>query len=164
MPKRRTPKRPVTPTRGRARPGASLPASTLPPDQRLGAALERQDAAAVAFALRNDHVIVPLLPVEGEPQVRVFRRGEADKYMLLLFSAPEHYAAMTPQEPEHRVLAYDGATLRDFLEQNIGVLEAVWFDVAGPHAMQAEPQDVLDALRLPREGAETNPDGVASRP
>lgn len=159
MPKRRTPKRPVTPTRGRARPGASvpapgLPASTLPPDQRLGAALERQDAAAVAFALRNDHVIVPLLPVEGPPQVRVFRRGEADKYMLLLFSAPEHYAAMTPHEPEHRVLAYDGATLRDFLEQNIGVLEAVWFDVAGPHAMQAEPQDVLDALRLPREGAD----------
>lgn len=154
MPKRRTPKRPVRPTRGKALPGTGLPASTLPPDQRLGAALERQDAAAVAFALRNDHVIVPLLPVEGEPQVRVFRRGEADKYMLLLFSAPEHYAAMTPQEPEHRVLAYDGATLRDFLEQNIGVLEAVWFDVAGPHAMQAEPQDVLDALRLPREGAD----------
>ena len=151
MPKRRTPKRPVRPTRGKALPGAGLPASTLPQDQRLGAALERQDAAAVAFALRNDHVIVPLLPVEGPPQVRVFRRGEADKYMLLLFSAPEHYAAMTPQEPEHRVLAYDGATLRDFLEQNIGVLEAVWFDVAGPHAMQAEPQDVLDALRLSRD-------------
>jgi len=155
MPKRRTPKRPVRPTRGKALPGAGLPASTLPPDQRLGAALERQDAAAVAFALRNDHVIVPLLPVEGPPQVRVFRRGEADTYMLLLFSAPEHYAAMTPQEPEHRVLAYDAATLRDFLEQNIGVLEAVWFDVAGPHAMQAEPQDVLDALRLPREGADS---------
>jgi hypothetical protein len=160
MPKRRTPKRPARPTRGKGLPGAGLPASTLPPDQRLGAALERQDAAAVAFALRNDHVIVPLLPVEGPPQVRVFRRGEADKYMLLLFSAPEHYAAMTPQEPEHRVLAYDAATLRDFLEQNIGVLEAVWFDVAGPHAMQAEPQDVLDALRLPRDGAaDTDADG-----
>lgn len=153
MPKRRTPKRPVRPTRGKGLPALRLPESTLSPEQRLGAALERQDAAAVAFALRNDHVIVPLLPVEGPPQVRVFRRGEADKYMLLLFSAPEHYAAMTPQEPEHRVLAYDAATLRDFLEQNIGVLEAVWFDVAGPHAMQAEPQDVLDALRLPREGA-----------
>ncbi|MDR9433814.1 hypothetical protein [Pontimonas sp.] len=24
-------------------------------------------------------------------------------------------------------------------EQNIRVLEAVWFDVAGPHAMQAKP-------------------------
>ena len=154
MPKKRSPKRPTRPQRSAGLPAAALPESTLPPDQRLGAALERQDAAAVAFALRNDHVIVPLLPVEGPPQVRVFRRGEADTYMLLLFSAPENYAAMTPQEPEHRVLAYDGETLRDFLEQNIGVLEAVWFDVAGPHAMQAEPQDVLDALRLPREVAD----------
>ncbi|MBX9472338.1 MAG: SseB family protein [Chryseoglobus sp.] len=128
-----------------------MPPSTLPPELRLDAALDRQDAAAVAFALRNDHVIVPLLPVDGPPQVRVFRRGEADKYMLLLFSAPENYAAMTPGEAEHRVLAYDGATLAEFLEQNIGVLEAVWFDVAGPHAMQAEPQDVLDALRLTAE-------------
>ena len=154
MPKKRSPKRPTRPQRSAGLPAAALPESTLPPDQRLGAALERQDAAAVAFALRNDHVIVPLLPVEGPPQVRVFRRGEADTYMLLLFSAPENYAAMTPQEPEHRVLAYDGEPLRDVLEQNIGVLEAVWFDVAGPHAMQAEPQDVLDALRLPREVAD----------
>jgi len=129
----------------------SLPPSALPPEQQLAAALERQDAAAVAFALRNDYVIVPLLPVEGPPQVRVFRQGESDKYMLLLFSSPERYVAMVPQEDDHQVLAYDGATLREFLEQNIGVLEAVWFDVAGPHAMQAEPQDVLDALRLSAE-------------
>jgi hypothetical protein len=130
---------------------ASQPAvhpSSLPPEQQLAAALEKQDAVAVAFALRNDHVIVPLLPVEGPPQVRVFRRGEADKYMLLLFSSPESYVAMVPEETDHRVLPYDGSTLADFIEQNIGVLEAVWFDVAGPHAMQAEPQDVLDALRL----------------
>lgn len=154
MPKKRPSKRPGRAPRAVGLPAAALPASTLPPEQRLGAALERQDAVAVAFALRNDHVIVPLLPVDGPPQVRVFRRGEADTYMLLLFSAPENYAAMTPQEPEHRVLAYDGDTLRAFLEQNIGVLEAVWFDVAGPHAMQAEPQDVLNALRLPRESAD----------
>ncbi len=163
MPKKRSSKRPGRAARPVGLPAAALPSSTLPPEQRLGAALARQDAAAVAFALRNDHVIVPLLPVEGPPQVRVFRRGEADTYMLLLFSAPENYAAMTPQEPEHRVLAYDGETLRDFLEQNIGVLEAVWFDVAGPHAMQAEPQDVLDALRLPREGAD-GADAAAGEP
>ena len=126
----------------------ALPPSSLPPEQQLAAALEKQDAAAVAFALRNDHVIVPLLPVDGPPQVRVFRRGESDKYMLLLFSSPETYVAMVPQETDHRVLPYDSATLLEFLEQNLGVLEAVWFDVAGPHAMQAEPQDVLDALRV----------------
>ena len=104
----------------------ALPPSSLPVEQQLAAALEKQDAAAVAFALRNDHVIVPLLPVEGPPQVRVFRRGESDKYMLLLFSSPETYVAMVPQETDHRVLPYDAATLLEFLEQNLGVLVAGW--------------------------------------
>jgi hypothetical protein len=130
-----------------------LPSSMLPPEQRLGAALERQDAMAVAFALRNDRVIVPLLIVDGPDQVRLFRRGDVDKYMLLLFSSPQTYAAMVPEEPEHRVVPYDRATLVEFLEQNVGVLEAVWFDVAGPHPMQAVPQDVLDALRTSADEA-----------
>jgi hypothetical protein len=114
----------------------------------LEVALKAQDAAAVAFALRNDKVIVPLLPVEGPAQIRVFRRDDADKYMLLLFSSAETYVRMLPNETDHRVLAYDRDTLKEFLDTNIGVLEAVWFDVAGPHAMQAAPQDVLDALNL----------------
>ena len=116
--------------------------------EQLAAALQKQDALAVAFALRNDRVVVPVLPVDGPPQVRVFRRDDADRYMLLLFSSEEAYAQMAPHETDQRVLAYDGETLRDFLRQNIGVLESVWFDVAGPHAMQAAPQDVLDALEL----------------
>jgi hypothetical protein len=116
--------------------------------QLLEEALKAQDAAAVAFALRNDKAIVPLLPVEGPPQVRVFRRDDADKYMLLLFSSASTYVRMLPNETGHRVLAYDGATLLEFLEANIGVLEAVWFDVAGPHPMQAAPEDVLHALAL----------------
>jgi hypothetical protein len=130
-----------------------MPKKSTPraPDFRsepLEVALKAQDAAAVAFALRNDKVIVPLLPVEGPPQIRVFRRDDADKYMLLLFSSAETYVRMLPNETDHRVLAYDRATLTEFLATNIGVLEAVWFDVAGPHAMQAAPQDVLDALDL----------------
>ena len=116
--------------------------------EQLAAALEAQDVAAVAFALRNDHVVVPMLPVDGAPQVRVFRRGDADRYMLLLFSSPDAYKQMVPEEDEHRMLGYDAAALREFLAENIGVLESVWFDVAGPHAMQAAPQDVLDALQL----------------
>jgi hypothetical protein len=114
----------------------------------LAAALETQDAVAVALALRNHPVTVPALPVDGPAQVRVFRRGDADQYMLLLFSSPETYALMVPEESDLRTLDYDAALLTDFLAQNIGVLEAVWFDVAGPNAMQANPQDVLDALRL----------------
>lgn len=134
-----------------ARKPPKLKKSTLvrmPKTRLLADALAKEDTAAVAFALRHDNVVVPLLPVEGPPQVRVFRRGESDKYMLLLFSSPETYVAMLPQETDHRVLGYDGATLADFIEQNLGVLEAVWFDVAGPHAMQAHPEEVLKALRL----------------
>jgi hypothetical protein len=126
----------------------STPRSPEFRSEPLEVALEAQDAAAVAFALRNDKVIVPLLPVEGPAQVRVFRRDDADKYMLLLFSSAETYVRMLPKETDHRVLAYDRETLREFIETNIGVLEAIWFDVAGPHAMQAAPQDVLDALKL----------------
>jgi hypothetical protein len=116
----------------------------------LATALEAQDAVAVALALRNDGVVVPLLPSEGESQVRVFRRGDADKYMLLLFSSPETYATMIPDEDAPESTVYDAAALLDFLKQNEGVLETVWFDVAGPHAMQAVPADVIEALELPR--------------
>ncbi len=117
----------------------------------LAAALEAQDAVAVAFALRNDRVAVPLLGGDDEPQVRVFRRGDADQYMLLLFSSLEAYQTMLPDEGDLQVAAYDADALKSFLAQNIGVLEAVWFDVAGPHAMQASPHDVLDALELSAE-------------
>ena len=118
--------------------------------EALEEALKAQDAAAVAFALRNDKAIVPLLPVDGPPQVRVFRRDEADKYMLLLFSSAETYVRMVPAESDHRVIMYEADTLLEFLQQNEGVLEAVWFDVAGPHAMQAAPSDVIEALVIPR--------------
>lgn len=114
----------------------------------LAVALAAQDAVAVALALRGDGVVVPILDVEGPPQVRVFRRGEADRYMLLLFSSAETYVRMVPAETDHRVMVYDATTLLDFLRQNEGVLEAVWFDVAGPHAMQAAPADVIEALAL----------------
>lgn len=123
----------------------------------LAQALEAGDPVSVALALRNDRVMVPMLvdvdasddAEEGaEPQVRVFRRGEADKYMLLLFSSVDTYVAMLPEESDHQVVAYRADDLRAFLATNTGVLESVWFDVAGPHAMQATPADILDALTL----------------
>lgn len=116
----------------------------------LAQALESGDPVAVALALRNDRVIVPMLS-EGsgdDAQVRVFRRGEADKYMLLLFSSVDTYVAMLPEETDHQVVAYRAEDLLGFLETNRGVLESVWFDVAGPHAMQASPDDIVDALAL----------------
>jgi hypothetical protein len=135
----------------------------------LAQALETGDPVAVALALRNDIVIVPLLSGStddsdsdsdgaeesadgvrstGGPHVRVFRRGDADKYMLLLFSSVATYAAMLPEETDHQVVAYRADDLRAFLETNRGVLESVWFDVAGPHVMQASPDDIVQALTL----------------
>jgi hypothetical protein len=115
----------------------------------LAAALKAEDVVAVALALRTGGVVVPLLPADPPDQVRVFRRGDADKYMLLLFSSTDTYEAMVPEESELPVATYSAADLLDFLKQNEGVLEAVWFDVAGPHSMQALPADVIAALELP---------------
>ena len=118
----------------------------------LALALEAQDSVAVALALRNDGVLVPMLPSPGGAQVRVFRRDDADKYMLLLFSSDDTYAAMIAdeEETEERVSStYKAAELLGFLKQNEGVLEVVWFDVAGPNAMQASPADIIGALELP---------------
>ncbi|GAA1219942.1 hypothetical protein GCM10009655_19380 [Rhodoglobus aureus] len=116
----------------------------------LAEALETGDPVLVALALRNDRVIVPMLSegVDDEAQVRVFRRGDADKYMLLLFSSVDTYVAMLPEETDHQVVAYRAEDLLGFLETNRGVLESVWFDVAGPHSMQASPDDIVDALTL----------------
>lgn len=119
----------------------------------LALALEANDSVAVALALRSDGVLVPMLPSPGGAQVRVFRRGDADKYMLLLFSSDETYAGMMAEQEdaEERVSTnYTAAELLDFLKQNEGVLEIVWFDVAGPNAMQASPADIIAALELPR--------------
>jgi hypothetical protein len=130
----------------------------------LAAALEAEDVVAVALALRSAGAIVPLVPEDapgedawdaedagGAAQVRVFRRGDADRYMLLLFSSTATYEMMLPEETSPPIAVYGADELLDFLQQNEGVLEAVWFDVAGPHAMQADPADVIAALMLPRE-------------
>ncbi|OII23952.1 hypothetical protein BIV04_05120 [Frigoribacterium sp. MCBA15_019] len=128
-------------------------------------ALAAQDAAAVAFALRHDVVVVPklvlptdptdapssggpddgVLPDEGD-QVRVFGRENTDKRILLLFSSDDTYAAMVPDDPDRQVMLYDALSLRAFLEAHLDVIEQVFFDIAGPHTMAANPEDLLKAL------------------
>ncbi|NRD26481.1 SseB family protein [Frigoribacterium sp. VKM Ac-2836] len=135
--------------------------------ESLELALAAQDAAAVAFALRHDVVVVPklvlpadttdaapstggpddgALPDEGD-QVRVFGRENTDKRILLLFSSAEAYAAMVPDDPDRQVMLYDALSLRVFLEAHLDVIEQVFFDIAGPHTMAAAPEDLLKALR-----------------
>ncbi|ANP74059.1 hypothetical protein PA27867_3125 [Cryobacterium arcticum] len=120
------------------------------PDTRseaLATALAKQDVAAVAYALRNDVVIVPQLVVNGAAeQVRVFGREGSDKRMLLLFSSGENYAQMIPDEVNPQVMVGDAQWLREFLTVHSATLEMVFFDIAGPHVMQAAPADLLKAL------------------
>lgn len=161
------------------------PREPVDPDDRNGTfrseslelALAAQDAAAVAFALRHDVVVVPklvlpsaasatndtaadatadaapstggpddgALPDEGD-QVRVFGRENTDKRILLLFSSDDTYAAMVPDDPNRQVMLYDALSLRAFLEAHLDVIEQVFFDIAGPHTMAANPEDLLKAL------------------
>ncbi len=119
----------------------------------LATALANQDVAAVAYALRNDVMIVPQLVVNGTAeQVRVFGREGSEKRMLLLFSSAENYVRMVPDEPDPQVMVGDAQWLREFLTVHSQVLEMVFFDIAGPHVMQAAPADLLKALGpLPEE-------------
>lgn len=123
--------------------------NSTPPtrSEALAAALANQDVAAVAYALRNDVMIVPQLVVDGTAeQVRVFGREGSDKRMLLLFSSAENYVRMVPDEPDPQVMVGDAQWLREFLTVHSQVLEMVFFDIAGPHVMQAAPADLLKAL------------------
>lgn len=133
--------------------------------ESLEHALAAQDVAAVAFALRHDVVVVPKLVLPTDPtdapstggpddgtvpdegdQVRVFGRENTDKRILLLFSSDETYAAMVPDDPNRQVMLYNALSLRAFLEAHLDVIEQVFFDIAGPHTMAANPDDLLKAL------------------
>jgi hypothetical protein len=115
--------------------------------EALAAALAKQDVAAVAYALRNDVVIVPQLVVDGTAaQVRVFGREGSDKRTLLLFSSGENYARMVPDEVNPQVMIGNAQWLSEFLTVYKDTLEMVFFDVAGPAVMQAAPADLLRAL------------------
>lgn len=115
--------------------------------EALASALAKQDVVAVAYALRNDYMIVPQLVVNGQAeQVRVFGREGSDKRTLLLFSSSANYASMVPDDPDLRVMVCDGNWLREFLTVHQSTLEMVFFDVAGPAVMQAAPADLLRAL------------------
>lgn len=126
-----------------------------PRSEALADALAKQDVASVAYALRNDVIVVPQLVVDGKAeQVRVFGREGSEKRMLLLFSSAENYQRMVPDEPDPQVMICDAQWLQEFLTVHGSVLEMVFFDIAGPHVMQAAPADLLAALGpLPGAGA-----------
>lgn len=116
----------------------------------LAAALEKQDMAAVAFALRNDRMVVPLMkpgqrdkPTDAG-EVWTFRQPETGKLALLLFSDAKNKPASLPPF----VGLHDGLWLHTFLRTHGSAIETIFFDIAGPHPLQASPEEVMRVLDL----------------
>jgi len=117
---------------------------------QLADALQTQDVAAVAFALRHGPTVVPLMkpgqrdnPLDvGE--VWTFRDPNTGQVALLLFSDAVNKPATLPPA----VALMPPASLKTFLEAYRDEITTVFFDLAGPHPMQASTVDVLAALEV----------------
>jgi hypothetical protein len=114
----------------------------------LSDALQTQDIAAVAFALRHGPTVVPLLspgdrdnPLDvGE--VWTYRDPRNGDVALLLFSDATH----KPETLPPAVALQSPAALRAFLSAHGDEIRTVFFDIAGPHPMQSTPADLIAAL------------------
>lgn len=132
------------------RPGAKRPAPQDFRSEALAQALEKKDMAAVALALRNGNVIVPLIkpgprdnPLDGG-EVWTYRDPESGEVALLLFSDATNKPANLPPA----VGIYSPSWLRAFLLAHRETITTVFLDIAGPHPMQAPPDELLKALQL----------------
>jgi hypothetical protein len=114
----------------------------------LSDALQTGDMAAVAFALRHGPTIVPI--AGGDDRVGPADVGEVWTYRdprtgdiaLLLFSDVSHKPESLPPD----VASQSPVWLRAFLGAHGDEIKTVFFDIAGPHAMQATPTDLIAAL------------------
>lgn len=113
----------------------------------LAQALEKQDVAAVALALRHGNTVVPLLRTGDrdnplDAQVWTFRDPNSGEVALLLFSDAKNKPANLPPG----VGVYSPEWLRQFLTTHRETITTVFLDIAGPHPMQASPEELLKAL------------------
>ena len=132
------------------RAGAKSPAPQDFRAEALAQALEKQDMAAVALALRNGNTIVPLIkpgprdnPLDGG-EVWTYRDPNTGEVALLLFSDAKNKPANLPPG----VGIYSPLWLKSFLTTHRDTITTVFLDIAGPHPMQAAPADLLAALEI----------------
>ncbi len=115
---------------------------------QLADALQTQDMAALAFALRHGPTVVPLMrPGQRDDprdrgEVWTYRDPETGDLALLVFSDVAHKPAALPPA----VALQPPAWLRAFLSAHEDDLTTVFFDIAGPHPLQASPTDIIAAL------------------
>jgi hypothetical protein len=139
----------TAPARGYAERMPEYTADAEQPEFRnvaLTDALQTQDLAAVAFALRHGPTVVPLIPPGGEDPldagVWTYRDPSGGEITLLLFSD----AAYKPLTLPSGVALNSPGWLRAFLGLYEDEIATVLFDIAGPHAMRATPTDLIAAL------------------
>ncbi len=111
-------------------------------------ALQTQDMAAIALALRRGPTVAPLLrpgqrdnPLDGG-EVWTYRDPRTGDVALLLFSDAAH----KPETLPPAVALQSPAWLRAFLSAHEDEITTVFFDIAGPHPLQASPADIIAAL------------------
>ncbi|MFE6735235.1 dehydrogenase [Microbacterium sp. NPDC057650] len=131
-----------------AKKGRKKPAPEEFRSEALAQALEKQDMAAVALALRNGTTIVPLIkpgardnPLDGG-EVWTYRDPSTGEIALLLFSDARNKPVNLPPG----VGIYSAAWLKAFLTTHRERITTVFLDIAGPHPMQAPPEELLKAL------------------
>ncbi|MGO1770940.1 MAG: SseB family protein [Microbacterium sp.] len=118
--------------------------------EALAQALEKQDMAAVALALRNGNTIVPLITPgqRDDPrdsgEVWTYRDPNTGEVALLLFSD----ARNKPENLPPAFGIYSADWLRAFLTRHADTITTVFLDIAGPHPMQAPPAELLKALAV----------------
>lgn len=115
---------------------------------QLADALQTQDMAALAFALRHGPTVVPLMRAgqRDDPrdagEVWTYRDPNTGDVALLLFSDAAHKPDALPPA----VGLQSPGWLRAFLGVHGDEITTVFFDIAGPHPMQASPSDLIAAL------------------
>lgn len=128
--------------------GSKRPAPEDFRSEALAHALEKQDMAAVALALRNGNTVVPLIkpgardkPLDSG-EVWTYRDTSTGDVALLLFSDAKNKPANLPPG----VGIYSPTWLKSFLNTHRDTITTVFLDIAGPHPMQAPPAELLRAL------------------
>ena len=122
-----------------------------PPELRntaLSDALQIGDLAAVAFALRHGPTVVPAVGADRSEdwmdvgEVWTYTDPRTGDRALLLFSDADHIPPALPSD----VALQSPAWLRAYLSEHEADITSVYFDISGPHPMQATPVDLIAAL------------------
>lgn len=82
-------------------------------------------------------------PLFSRCDVWTYRDAEGNVALLIFSDAKNKPANLPPG-----VALYSPLWLKDFLTRHEGVITTVFFDIAGPHPMQADPADILAALAI----------------